>query len=780
MFDADHMQGPDIAAARVKKDDAWSRNANDNPAPKGKKANQLDSERMKRFHCEILGIYEQELDRQAENRAQMAVDEDFYDNIQWTPEDAQVLRDRGQEPLVYNVITQALNWVIGTEKRGRSDFRVLPRRKESGRQARRKTQLLKYLGDVNRTPFHRSRAFEDCVKVGVGWLEDGVQDDGDEEPVYSRYESWRNMLWDSASTEKDLSDCRYVFRSKWVDLDVAEAMFPKRIGMLRTSARDTDSYGIDTQGDEAMDSAEIELQDYSSSRSNLREYQRNRVRLIEGWIRRPVTVKQMYGGEFKGEVYDKYSPGHRAAIEAGESVVVDKIMMRMHVCIFTSSGILYYGESPYRHNRFPFTPIWCYRRGRDGLPYGMIRGMRDIQYDINKRAAKALHILSTNKVIMDEGAVDDLDEFKEEVARPDAVIVKKSGKEIVLNAERELAAAHLEMMGRSINMIQTLSGVTDELLGRTTNATSGKAIGLRQEQGSMATAGIFDNLRFATQIQGEKQLSLVEQFFSEEKQFRITNMRGTPEYIVINDGLPENDITRTKADFVISESDWRATIRQNQAEELLAMLAQLAPVAPQLALVMIDLIVEEMDIGNREELVKRIRQVTGMRDPDAEEPTPEEIQQEQAKQAQAEMQQRATMADIAKKEADAQKAAADAQKSTADAQRIAVQAQQIASQLAGQNVDTQRKALETALAMISAPQVVPIADTVLHEAGFQSRTEQETIAQQQAAAEQQAMVEAQAQQQAAQEQAAQEQAAQQQQAQQEQPPADPAQQQPPM
>ncbi|MND20868.1 hypothetical protein D3C76_47940 [compost metagenome] len=746
MYDA--AQGADFANGRLSTEDAWSRTlAKVGEAPRGKKPNQLDSEPMREFHCLVLAMYEQELDRQAENRAQMSIDEDFYDNIQWTPEDAQTLRDRGQEPLVYNVITQALNWVIGSEKRGRTDFRVLPRRKDAGRQAQRKTQLLKYLGDVNRTPFNRSRGFEDAVKVGVGWLEDGVQDDGDEEPVYSRYESWRNMLWDSASSEKDLSDCRYIFRSKWVDLDVAAAMFPKRIGTLNASARDPDTYGIDTQGDEAMDSQETELQDFNSSRTSITTYQRQRVRLIEGWIRRPAKVRQLHGGQFRGEVYDEASPGHVEAVQSGESVVVEKVMMRMHVCIFTSVGLLYFGESPYRHNKFPFTPIWCYRRGRDGLPYGMIRGMRDIQYDINKRAAKALYILSTNKVIMDEGAVEDLDEFKEEVSRPDAVIVKKSGKELIINAEREVAAAHMQFMQQSIGMIQTLSGVTDELLGRTTNATSGKAIGLRQEQGSMATAGIFDNLRFATQIQGEKQLSLVEQYFSEEKQFRITNMRGTPEYIAINDGLPENDITRTKADFVISESDWRATIRQGQAEELIALLAQLAPVAPQLAMVMIDLIVEDMDIGNREELVKRIRQVTGMRDPDAEEPTPEEMQAEQAKQQQAQLQQRAMMADIAKKEADATKAQADAQKSAAGAA-------QIGAQIANQNVATQSAALDAAAKTVTAPQVVPIADAILHESGFQSRTEQEEVAmqqaQQQAAAEQQAMIDQQAAEQGAQ------------------------------
>ncbi|WP_288075952.1 hypothetical protein [Pseudomonas sp.] len=757
-------EGAGLGNAKVTTADAWSR-ASGADQPQGKKRHPLDSEKNQQLHHKCMAMYQQELDRQAENRQEQAIDEDFYDNIQWTEADARQLRERGQDPLVFNVIASSINWVVGTEKRGRTDFKVLPRRKEDGKPAQRKSELLKYLSDVNRSPFHKSRAFEDAVKTGIGWIEAGVQDGDDGEPIYDRYESWRNILWDSACTERDMSDCRYIFRTKWVDLDIATAMFPGRVGLLRQTAQEIDRLGLDSDGDDAMDSAELARENYGTTRTSFNDYQRQRVRLIECWIRLPVKVKRMQGGQFRGEVYDEYSPGHAEALESGASTIAVKTMMRMHVSIFTTAGMLYVGESPYRHNGFPFTPIWCYRRGRDGMPYGMIRGMRDIQYDINKRAAKALHILSTNKIIMDEGAVDDLDELSEEVARPDAIIVKKQGKELTLNAERELAPAHMELMSRSIAMIQQQSGVTDEAMGRTTNATSGIAIQARQNQGSMATAGIFDNLRFAYQVHGEKQLSLIEQFFTEEKQFRITNMRGQPTYIAINDGMPENDIIRTKADFIISENDWRATIRQSQVEELMAVLGQLAPVAPQLALVMIDLIVEEMDIGNREELVKRIRSVTGMSDPDQEEPTEEEIARAQQQQVEAQKADAMFQAELAIKQADAQKKQADAVKAQAGAQ-------QIMGILAGQNVTTQKQALETALAMLSAPSIVPVADTVLHEAGFQGRTEQETIAQQQA------IEQARQQQAAEQQQAAQQQQLQEQQAMQEQQAQEPQQLQP--
>lgn len=776
MFDADHKDsGMDFANGVLDSSDPFTRMPEQ---AQGKKQHKLDRPFFDAQRRRLMGLYEDELDRQAENRIEQAIDADFYDNIQWRPEDAQTLKERGQVPLVYNVIASSVNWVLGTEKRGRTDYKILPRRKDASKPAERKTQLMKYLSDVNQTPFHRSRAFEDAVKTGIGWIETGVQEEDDGEPVFSSYESWRNILWDSACKEKDLKDCRYIFRTKWVDLDIAESIFPDRAGILRSSAASNRSYGIDADGDEAMDSQEDSLNGYTSVRNALNGYRRNRVRLIECWFRRPVKKQRMIGGDFRGEIYDPENPapGHTEEIEAGRAAPAPRTMMRMHVAVFCNTGMLWYGESPYRHNQFPFTPIWCYRRDRDGLPYGMIRNMRDIQEDINKRASKALYILSTNKVIMDEGAVDDLDDFKEEVSRPDAILVKKKGFELTINAERELSSAHLDLMSRSMMMIQTLSGVTDESMGRTTNATSGRAVLARQEQGSMTTAGIFDNLRFAVQIHGEKELSLIEQYFGEEKEFRITNMRGTPEYIKINDGLPENDIVRTKADFIISDADWRATVRQAQTEELFALLQQLAPVAPQIALVMLDLIVEGMDIVSRDEIVKRIRQVTGQRDPDAEEMTPEEKQAEmekqQAAQQQAELQQRDAMATIAGKEAKAQRDMMAARKDEISIDKIQQESRKILSSVANENIATQKAALEAALAALQVPGVVRVADGMLHEAGYLSRTEEEdTAAAVRAVQQQQA-----AQQQAQQEQMAAEQQAQQQQMQQEQMQGDQAQQ----
>ena len=626
---------------------------------------ELDSEVTQELHARLMGFYRQELDRQAQNRYEMAIDEDYYDNIQWDDESAAILRQRGQAPLVYNVISTSVRWVLGTERQAKSDYKILPRRKEESDAAEKKTSLMKYLSDVNRLPFARARAFKDAVVTGLGWLEVGIQDETDnDEMIYSRYESWRNLLWDSAAIESDLSDARYMFRVKWVDIDAAKAMFPNREAQLEAAAQESNRYAsissTDANGDIPMDYPEYSLEEQMTNRA-ISFNTRKRVRLIECWYKMPSQEKRITKGVFKGEIYDPNEPRHQDYIEH----LAERLTYVTHCCVMTVSDMLYMTKSPYRHNKYPFVPLWGYKRGRDGLPYGMVRGLRDIQDDINKRAAKAQYILATNKIIADEDAFGDLEQTRAEAARPDGIILKKRGSDAQLNVDRALADAHLQLMNQGIQMIQMTGGVTDELLARKTNAISGVAIKQRQEQGSLVTSLFFENLLFANQLQGEMWLSLIEQFMVEEKQFRITGSNKVSDFVSINTGLPQDDITQTKADFIVSEIDYRASVRQAQADQLVDLMGKLAPYNPQIAIVMMDLVIDNMDINNKDEVLKRVRQVTGMRDPAQEEPTPEELQAQEAEaQAQAEAQQyqqqiadanlRKLNAEAALKEAEAQ------------------------------------------------------------------------------------------------------------------------------
>lgn len=640
-------------------------------------ADPLDGPEGRKLHRKLLDWFFHERAKQSKNRLEMALDADFYDGLQWDPEDAESLNERGQIPLVFNEIAPMIDWLIGTERRTRVDWKVLPRGEEDVETADAKTKVLKFVSDINRVPFNRSRAFADAVKVGVGWVDDGARDDPTQDVLYNKYEDWRNVLHDSSSYELDLSDGRYIFRWRWVDDDIAEAMFPKRAGLIRSAVIDAGSAPESELDDWYLgESLSAGGQVYASGAGVFGEASRRRIKLIECQFRMPTPVKIVADGPMKGAFLNEHDQSMVNAVQQNGSSIIDKVAMRTHFAVFTESGLVAVSPSIYRHNRFSLTPIWCYRRGKDRMPYGAIRRIRDIQQDLNKRASKALFLLSTNQIIADKNAVDDKNVARDEADRADGYIEKNQGKEFIIRRDTDAATGQLQMMTLDAQSIQKSAGINNENLGRQTNAVSGEAIKARQLQGSVATTEPYDNLRLAIQVEGEKQLSLVEQFYTEEKVIRLTGMKGKLEWLRINqpeeqpDGSVRyiNDITASQADFVVSEQDFSGTLRQVMFDSMMQVAAKLPP---EMAVRFLRMAYEYSDMPNKDEIANEIRKLTGEEDPDKE-LTPEESQQrEQQMMAQAEamqMQRESAALALEEQRAKVQKLNAEAAKIMAEAQ----------------------------------------------------------------------------------------------------------------
>jgi hypothetical protein len=92
-----------------------------------------------------------------------------------------------------------------------------------------------------------------------------------------------------------------------------------------------------------------------------------------------------------------------------------------------------------------------------------------------------------------------------------------------------------------------------------------------------------------------------------------------------------NDITRSKADYVVDEQDFKASTRQAMFESMMELVGKLDP---QVGLALLDMVIDFADVPNKEEIVARIRKINGQADP-SRKPTPEE------EQARAEQQQKA-------------------------------------------------------------------------------------------------------------------------------------------
>lgn len=661
--------------------------ANELTTAGGRGAHKLDSAEAREEHRKLLQWYYYERDRQAINRLEMAIDHDFYDNEQWDEEDAAVVESRKQAALVFNEVAPMCDWVIGTERRARVDWKVMPRTEDDVAIADVKTKVLKYVSDVNRVQLHRSRAFADAIKGGIGWVDDGARDDPTQERIYSRYEDWRCVLHDSSALDILGEEGRYVFRWRWVDEDVACLMFPDRKDRIISAIED---WAFDTYDDEFGDHRTISgaagsteaarFMGTGSVASAMVDAQRRRVKLIECQYRKPAPVKVIVSGSMAGTIFDERDKSLVAAVSAAgrSATIIDKITMRTFAAVMTESDLLAWGPSPYRHNRYTLTPIICYRRNRDRQVYGMVRRVRGIQLDINKRASKAQHLLNTNQIIGDRDAFDDWEAAREEAQNPDGVLPKKPGTQVEIRSGIGLAQGQFEVMGINQQAIQRSFGVNDENLGRKTNAVSGEAIKARQIQGSVATTEPFDNLRWATKAAGEKQLSLIEQFISEDRVVRLVDANGAIEWLKVNEPVVEpdgtvrfhNDITASMADFVVAEQDYSGTLRQVMFDAMTS-LAQRQP--PEIALRFLRMAFQYSDLPNKDEIVAELRRVLGEPDP-SKKLTPEEeqqLQQQQQQQAEAmELQRQQAIAAVEEQQAKAQKVRAEAEKMLAEIEQM--------------------------------------------------------------------------------------------------------------
>lgn len=606
------------------------------------------------------------------NRRLMAEDEAFYDGDQWNKQDIDEMLKRNQFPFVFNEILTAIKWILGTEERTKMHWKVYPRSDDDVELAITKNKLLKYVEDANKAEFVRAEAFKEAVVAGLGWLELGINTDAEKEILFIKQESWRNIWLDPTSKEIDLSDAKYIFRSKIIDLKTAQKKFPQMKDELAKKAFDLNSSVLeennvedDYHDIESNQAAESEGVLFSSDLEHDIE-KRLVVRLIECWYRELADVQILrHTPKYEGIIFDPNNEEMNNLVQHNFASLTDSQRQVVRTAVFIEGGDLCYDRpSPYRHNRFPFVPIKADTKKENNMPYGVVRNIKDAQRSLNKHRSKALWIMSTNQTVMEDGAVSDIDDYAEEVADPSGIIVKKKGYDLQINRDNNLSVQHVNLARVDSEHIKSISGVTAENLGTVSNVTAGVAIQAKQNQGTVVTAGLFKNYRLSYQLSGEIELSLTEQFYTDQKVFRLTGERGKPSFITINQMTPEgimlNDITSIQSDFIVDQDSYRESLRITMFEQLLNALPNMPP---EFSTSLFDLVFELSDLPNKDEIVKRIRKVNGQIDPDDEQAEQKilqtEAQQAQEAQRQAQINTQMILAELKQKQAEANKKQAE-------------------------------------------------------------------------------------------------------------------------
>lgn len=590
--------------------------------------------------------YQREIDLQYESRTLKARDADYYDGDQFTEEEKQEYLNRGQKARVFNEAKPTIDWILGGESRARLDWRVLPREEDDVKPALSKTKLMKYIDDINKAKWQRSQAYKDMVVTGKGWMRVCLEPNVDGQmEVVLRYEHWLNILEDSASRQPDMSDMRYLFVTKILDIDTPCAWFPDKAKELKAEAGQMEQL-IDNQNWEGIDRTHRNNGGFGSSvrhgsmslAGGTYGCNRQAIRVYEIWYRKTEQVEVLRGkGRFSGELYDAENLDHKDGIASGKYKSRKTVREQMYCAIFTETTVLYRARSPYKHNRFPYVQRVAYIKDLDGSSYGVMRSIIDPQSDLNVRRNHALNLMVSTAVVMDEGAVDDVAKLEREVGQANSVTQIKKGARFDVTKGSALATQHLQMSHEDSAYIREVSGVTGENRGLNTNATSGIAIQARQEQGTIITNILIDRHSLGRQMEGELTLSLVEQYMDEEFQFRINGDKMTPEFVSINDGTDDTDITAMQSDFIVSEQDYRQTMRQAFSEQIMTVAGNVSQKTgdPRLSVAMIEMAIDMQDLPEKDRWISSLRDAAGLP------PHDETDEQKQAREQQVQQQQQA-------------------------------------------------------------------------------------------------------------------------------------------
>ena len=553
-------------------------------------------------------------------RREAREDYEFVAGVQWKRQDKHKLEDHGRPAITINKIKPLLNVLSGYQRLNRYDISFLPRTNDDMELCKVREGVTKYIFDNCDYEYRESQVFYDGAICGLGWFWVHYEFDeelGDGEIKIAR-ESPFNIYVDPEACETDFSDANFIIRARWVDKADLIKIFPEK------------------EADILMQEHEYDTDEPNDTETELLYYRKDmkKLRLVECWYKtkREKTIYIMPDGQklddeamaniSEADLLQMYMAGQ---IPQEQKITVDVV----RVCSFFDNILLEDIESPYLHGEFPFIPFPVFNFGEGDIPAGIVRDLKDPQREINKRRSQSLHILNTssyNNWLRETSAQteEQKDSMDSEASRPGGIIEVNDGalsQGKIQRLEAPQPPIALFQAGQEAAQdLPAISGINEALMGvDMPAATSGRAIELKQKQAITHIAPMFDNLRrckkkLASLLWGKHgHKGLVQQYYTEEKVFRIQGTGGKPDFITVNQQVTQmgpmgqavtttlNDITQGDFDIIIAETQASASQRQAQFYSLIDAVKTLSVPADMI----FDLIIDLSDIPNKEDIKQR-------------------------------------------------------------------------------------------------------------------------------------------------------------------------------
>lgn len=643
---------------------------------------------------------------------------DYADGNQLETELLNRMKAIGIPPAVEDMIGPALQSVEGFELQTRTDWRVKANGDTGSDDVADALNFkLNQAERLSKADKACSDAFRPQIGCGIGWVEVKREQDPFKYP-YRCVKVHRNEIhWDFKSVENDLSDARWLRRTRWIHPKRLVQAFPQHRELIETVGRYGGSWWqeagvLDGGSNTGLQNAWLDARSYTVSEQYWYNPTSKEINIAELWYRRWVRVPVLKFSDGRVVEYDANNMIHDLAIYQGIARVEHANISKVRRSYWLGPHCLFDGPTPYSHHYFPYVPFWGAREDNTNIPYGFVRRMKFSQDSINSGISKLRWGMSVTRVERTKGAVAMTDEqLRRQVARPDADIVldaahmARPGARFDVKRDFELSQQHFQLINDNRAAIERVSNITSGFQGKNGNATSGKQEQLQIEQSNQTLMKIMDNFREARTLIGEMLLSMIVEDMGDREQTVIIEGDAVREdrTVVINKpeideiGYPyvSNDVQRIRLKVVLDDVPSSTTFREQQLNALSEITKSLSA---EIQTAVLPYVMALTDIPFKKDIIESIKQATQAQ-------TPEQIEQqiqESVKQALAQAGNDIKLRELELKE---RKASSEIKEIDARSVQIGVQAAYSAMQAGAQ--------------VAQMPQIAPIADVVMQGAGYQ-------------------------------------------------------------
>jgi hypothetical protein len=414
-------------------------------------------------HAEAMHRVEQFWDATPAQRKNMRRRRNYRDGRQWTATEKKILDGRNQPAVVYNYVGKKVDHLDGIEIETRTDPKPRPRTPMHEDDVQAAEDAIRYACDATKVQRVFSAGWHEKVVEGIcgAIVEHEVTGAGDNRDIKLpvRYMHWDRIYYDPHSREPDFSDAKYKGCFTYMDASDAKAFYSKRNDKAKDYAEMIDSAPVNTRG-ASGDTGDDKPLSWSDPK-------RKRVMVCEEYYQE---------ADEKGDLcwYTRHFTSAGFVVPPKKTGYVDED--GVDVCPLELDSAFVDGDGD-THER-----------------YGLVERMMWPQDEINKRRSKAMFAFSVRQTTAEEGAILDVDKFKNESAKPDGVkIVQKGAMQngrIKEEMAMDIAQGHVQLLAEAKDAINQIG--PDLPMIATAAASSGRERQIMQNVGMTELAKLRD------------------------------------------------------------------------------------------------------------------------------------------------------------------------------------------------------------------------------------------------------------------------------------------------